>query len=117
MRDLLSLVPTDPRATLAVEVFCYRVRKYIGAYMAALGGADGLVFGGGIGENAPLIRARICEPLTWSGLQLDPALNAAITGKAGVISSPTSKVLAYVVPVDEALLIAQHIVERLASPA
>ena len=117
MRDLLTLLPTDHRATLAVEVFCYRVRKYIGAYMAALGGADGLVFGGGIGENAPLIRARICEPLAWSGLELDAALNAAVVAKAGVISSAASKVQVYVVPVDEALLIAQHIVERLPGPA
>jgi acetate kinase len=117
MRDLLTLMQTDHRASLAVEIFCYRVQKYIGAYMAALGGADGLVFGGGIGENAPLIRARICEPLAWCGLQLDAARNGDIVGKAGVISGDRSRVAVYVVPVDESLLIGQHIVERLAGPA
>ncbi|MEA2574526.1 MAG: acetate kinase [Chloroflexia bacterium] len=112
MRDLLGAIETDARARLAVEIFCYRVRKYIGAYMAALEGANGLVLGGGIGENSALIRSRICEGLAWSGLELDAARNAAVVGKAGVISGETSKVLVYVVPVDESLLIAQHIVER-----
>lgn len=112
MRDLLAAMETDGRARLAVEIFCYRVRKYTGAYMAALGGADGVVFGGGIGENAPLIRARICEGLAWCGIELDAARNAAVVGKAGPISSDRSKVLVYVVPVDESLLIARRIVER-----
>ncbi|MDQ5826197.1 MAG: acetate kinase [Chloroflexota bacterium] len=113
MRDLLAAMETDARAKLAVEIFCYRARKYLGAYMAALGGADGLVFGGGIGENAPLIRDRICEDLAWCGLELDAARNAAVVGNAGVISSEASRVLVYVVPVDESLLIARHVVERL----
>lgn len=117
MRDLLSLMQTDHHASLAIEIFCYRVRKYIGAYMAALGGCDCLVFGGGIGENAPLIRARICEPLAWCGLELDAARNADVVGKAGVISSDASRVVVYVVPVDESLLIGRHIVECLAGPA
>jgi acetate kinase len=115
MRDLLGLMESDSRARLAVEVFCYRVRKYIGAYMAALGGADGLVFGGGIGENAPLIRARICEGLAWCGVELDGGRNATVVGKEGVVSSDTSKVMVYVVAVDESLLIARHIVECMAS--
>ncbi|HEX8230628.1 MAG TPA: acetate kinase [Chloroflexia bacterium] len=113
MRDLLSAMETGARARLAVEIFCYRVRKYLGAYMAALGGADGVVFGGGIGENAPLIRDRICADLAWCGLELDAARNAAVVGEAGVISSDASKVLVYVVPVDESLLIARHVVERM----
>jgi acetate kinase len=115
MRDLLGLMATDARARLAVEIFCYRVRKYIGAYMAALGGAQGLVFGGGIGENAPLIRARICEELAWCGVELDGGRNAAVVGEEGVVSSDASGVLVYVVPVDESLLIARHIVECMAS--
>lgn len=83
--------------------------------MAALGGADGLVFGGGIGENAPLIRARICEGLAWCGVELDGGRNATVVGKEGVVSSDTSKVMVYVVAVDESLLIARHIVECMAS--
>ena len=111
MRDLLSSMETDSRAKLAVEIFCYRVRKYTGAYMAALGGADGIVFGGGIGENASVVRARICEGLEWCGIELDAARNAAVVGgKAGQISADGSKVLVYVAPVDESLLIAGHIV-------
>ncbi|HEX8600837.1 MAG TPA: acetate kinase [Chloroflexia bacterium] len=113
MRDLLAAMETDARARLAVEIFCYRVRKYLGAYMAVLGGADGVVFGGGIGENAPLIRDRICGDLAWCGLELDAARNAAVVGEAGVISSEASRVLVYVVPVDESLLIARHVVERM----
>ncbi len=113
MRDLLAARETDVRARLAVEVFCYRVKKYLAAYMAALGGADGVVFGGGIGENASVIRARICGDMAWCGLELDAGRNATVVGRAGVISSDTSKVLVYVVPVDESVLIAQHIVERM----
>jgi acetate kinase len=112
MRDLLTAMETDARARLAVEIFCYRARKYLGAYMAALGGADGVVFGGGIGENAPLIRDRICGDLAWCGLELDAVRNAAVVGKAGVISREASKVMVYVVQVDESLLIARHVVER-----
>ena len=63
----------DGRAWLAIEIFCYRVRKYVGAYLAALGGADAIVFAGGIGENAPEIRARICAGLEWTGLAVDAA--------------------------------------------
>lgn len=111
MRDLLAAMEADPRARLAVEIFCYRVRKYIGAYMAALGGADGVVFGGGIGENASLVRARICEGLEWCGIELDAERNADVVGgKAGQISTDGSRVTVYVVPVDESLLIARHIV-------
>ncbi|MDQ3704181.1 MAG: acetate kinase [Chloroflexota bacterium] len=110
MRDLLAAMETDARARLAVEIFCYRARKYLGAYMAALGGTDGVVFGGGIGENAPLLRDRICADLAWCGLELDAARNAAVVGKAGVISSDASRVMVYVVPVDESLLIARHVV-------
>ncbi len=77
MRQLLKAVneQQDPRATLAIEVFCHRARKYLGAYLATLGGADAVVFGGGIGERAPDIRARICQGMDWCGLSLDSPRN------------------------------------------
>src|SRR4030066_2129108 len=75
MRDLLGRERDDPRARLAVEIFCYRARKYLGAYLAALGGADGIVFTGGIGENAPEVRAQILEGVGWGGRRIDPSPN------------------------------------------
>jgi acetate kinase len=96
---------------LAVEIFCYRVRKYIGAYLAAMGGADALVFAGGIGENAPPIRARIAEGLEWLGLTLDADRNAvACNGREGLISTDGSRLAAWVIPTDEELLIARDTV-------
>jgi len=94
-------------ATLAIEAFCHRARKYVGAYLAVLGGADAVVFGGGIGENAPEIRARICDRMEWCGLALEPAVNAAALGTEACVSSAGSGTAVYVVPVDEELLIAQ----------
>ncbi|MDH3505368.1 MAG: acetate/propionate family kinase [Nitrospirota bacterium] len=77
MRQLLKAVreQQDPRAILAIEVFCHRARKYLGAYLAILGGADAVVFGGGIGERAPDIRSRICQGMDWCGLSLDDPRN------------------------------------------
>jgi acetate kinase len=117
MRDLLSAAGHDPRAQLAIEVFCYRIRKYIGSYLAVLGGADVVVFGGGIGENAPSIRARICEGLGWCGLRLDPGRNAATVGAERRISEDGAAIAAYVVAVDEAPLIAEHTARCLGWPA
>jgi acetate kinase len=98
----------DRRARLALDVFCYRVRKYIGAYVAAMGGADAVVFAGGIGENAATLRARICAGLEWMGLQLDDARNAAtVDGREGRISVDGSRLAAWVIPTDEELLIAR----------
>lgn len=97
----------DPRAGLALTMFCYRVRKYLGAYLAAVGGADAVVFGGGIGEHAAELRARICEPMAWLGLQLDTASNRAAIGQEQRISTSASKILVYVIPVDEQTLIAR----------
>jgi len=109
MRSLLdSEAKGDKRARLAIEVFCYRARKYIGAYLAALGGADAVIFGGGIGENSPAIRERILRGLEGFGLQLDKTRNAAAAGKAGAISTDNSLVGIYVVLVDESLLIARE---------
>lgn len=107
----------NARAGLAIDVFCYRARKYIGAYLAALGGADAVIFGGGIGENAPTIRARICEGMDWCGLQLNPARNEkAVSLAAGTgtcISREGAGLAAYVVAVDEEAWIARETVRCL----
>lgn len=109
MRSLLTSVQNgDKRAELAVEVFCYRARKYIGAYLAALGGADAIIFGGGIGENSAAIRARILNGMEWCGVKLDLARNEALSGKEGPISTDDFPIAVYVIHVDESLLIAQH---------
>ncbi len=112
MRELLAELRDhdDRRVGLAVEVFCYRARKYIGAYLAAMGGADAVVFTGGIGENSPEIRARICESLEWAGLKIDDACNQQMVGHEGLISTDDSKLLAYAIPTDEELLIARDTV-------
>lgn len=108
MRELLAAEEQgDARAALAIEMFCYRVRKYVGAYLAALGGANAIVFGGGIGENAPAVRARICAGMEWCGLRLDPAQNAAAVGTPARISMEGATLPAYVMPVDESVLIVQ----------
>jgi acetate kinase len=114
MRELLEAEHLgDTSAALAVEMFCYRVRKYIGAYMAVLGGADAIVFGGGIGENAPIVRARICAGMDWCGLTLDWNRNAAAIGVEERISADDADVHAYVIPVDEAIIIARDTVSCL----
>lgn len=113
MREVLAAAPHDTRAALAVDMFCYRARKYIGAYLAALGGAQAVVFGGGIGENDPLVRQRICEGLDWCGLALDPARNESATGVEGRISRDDARVQTWVVLVDEAALMAEAAAECL----
>jgi len=113
MRDLLAeeAEHDDRRARLAIDMFCQRTRKYIGAYLAGMGGAEALLFAGGIGENAPAVRARICAGLEWLGLELDPERNAALTGgRAGPISREGSRLAAWVIPTDEELLIARDTV-------
>jgi acetate kinase len=112
MRVLLdeSREHDDRRVQLAIEIFCYRARKYIGAMLASMGGADAIVFTGGIGENAPEIRARICEGLEWAGLKLDPERNAQTAGREGRISADDSRLSAYMIPTDEELLIARDTV-------
>jgi len=100
----------DPRARLAIEIFCYRARKYIGAFLAAMGGADAVVFTGGIGENSPDIRTRISSGLEWAGLHLDAERNEQIVGREDKISTDDSKLLAYTIPTDEELLIARDTV-------
>jgi acetate kinase len=100
----------DRRVRLAIEVFCYRARKYIGAFLACMGGADAVVFTGGIGENSPNVRSRICEGLEWAGLRLDDKKNQQMAGSEGQISSDDSSLHAYVIPTDEELLIARDTV-------
>jgi acetate kinase len=98
----------DRRARLAIELFCYRARKYVGAYLAALGGADAVCFAGGIGENAARVRASVCEGLEFAGLRLDPAANeATVNGREGCISVEGSSPEVWVIPTDEELLIAR----------
>ena len=113
MRELLAeeAEQSDRRVTLAIDMFCQRVRKYVGAFLAEMGGADAVVFSGGIGENSPVIRARICLGLEWLGLSLDAGRNErAIEGAAGTISTDASRLQAWVIPTDEELLIARDTV-------
>jgi len=110
MRELLKEIEEhdDRRARLAVEVFSYRIRKYIGAYLAVLDGAEAIVFAGGIGENAAEIRARVCGGLEWMGITVDADANASLTnGREGRFSTPDSRVELWVIPTDEELLIAR----------
>jgi acetate kinase len=101
MRVLLG--SDDPRARLAVDVFCHRARKYLGAYLAVLGGTDAVLIGGGIGEHAPAIRTQILTGFEWAGMRLDAAANAtAIDGAARCINAADSAVAIHVLPVDEA---------------
>jgi acetate kinase len=97
----------DRRAKLAIDIFCYRVRKYIGAFLAGMGGADAIVFTGGIGENSSAVRTSICEGLEWAGLSLDSEKNQKTNGVEGMISREDSRLAAYVIPTDEELLIAR----------
>lgn len=100
----------DRRVQLAIEVFCYRARKYIGAFLATMGGADAVIFTGGIGENSPEIRARICEGMEWAGLKIDATKNQQTVAQEGLISTDDSRLLAYAIPTDEELLIARDTV-------
>lgn len=114
MRELLEeeRENNDRRSHLAIEIFCYRARKYIGAFLAAVGGAEAVVFTGGIGENSAEIRSRICVGLEWIGLELDPQRNVtAGKGSDGMISKEGSRLAAYVIPTDEELLIARDTVK------
>jgi acetate kinase len=106
MRDLLDREAQDVRAAEAVALFCYQVKKWIGSFTAALGGLDTLVFAGGIGENAPLVRSRICEGLRFLGIELEESQNAA---NGGVISTAASRVAVRVIHTDEEQMIAETV--------
>lgn len=113
MRVLLG--GDDPRMRLAVSLYAYRARKYLGAYLTVLGGVDGILFGGGVGEHAAAVRAAILDGLEWAGIRLDAAANAATLGREGRISPAGSAIEAWVIPVDEARVLAQEAL--VASPA
>jgi acetate kinase len=106
MKALLDKMQQDVRAREAVDLFCYRAKKYIGAYAAVLGGLDVLVFAGGIGERAPAVRKQICDDLDFLGIRLDVQNNEA---NAAVISPPQSRVRVRVIRTNEDLMIARHV--------
>jgi len=104
VRELLARESADPNCRLALEMYCYSVKKAIGALAAAVGGVSTLVFSGGIGEHAEPIRARICDGLTFLGVEIDAAMNST---SASIISTPDSRVTVRVIPTDEELMIAR----------
>ena len=105
--NLQAAAAGDHRAELAMEIYAYRVRKYIGAYLAALGGADAVVFTGGVGENGVDMRRRVLQGLDRLGLVLDLERNQSCVGQEGEISAPGSPIKALVIPTNEELLIAR----------
>ena len=113
MRDLLVQEAGDVRAAEAVEVFCYQVKKWIGAFAAAMGGLDTLVFAGGIGEHAPVVRARICAGLEFLGIEIEEESNAQ---NADVISTETGRVAVRIMHTDEELMIAKSVCGILGLP-
>lgn len=113
MRELIAEAEEsgDRRARLAIEIFCYRLRKYIGSYIAAMNGVDAIIFSGGIGENSPLIRSVVCDEMSWLGIAVDQEKNNAhIRGAEGEISTDDSRVKVLVIPTNEELLIARDTV-------
>jgi acetate kinase len=102
--DPQALLAGSERAKLAVDLYCYRARKYLGAYLAVLGGCDGVAFGGGVGEHVPEVRARILSGLEWAGIELDAAANQAARGSEARIDGARSRAAIRVIPVDEELL-------------
>jgi acetate kinase len=110
MRELLAREATDVRAAEAVSLFCYQAKKWIGSFAAALGGLDTLVFAGGIAENAPLIRTRVCEGLGFLGIELNEARN---TENASLISTDGGRVAVRVIRTDEELMIARSVIRVL----
>ena len=108
MRELAAAYNENPRARLAVDLFCYRARKYIGAYLAALSGAETVIFSGGIGENSALVRRLICGGMEWLGLRLDVAANEAVIGREARISTTDSRLEIYVIHTDEEAIIARE---------
>jgi acetate kinase len=109
MREVLTRAGRgDERATLALEIYCYRIRKYVGAYTAALGGVDAIVFTAGVGENAPEVRRRICDGLEGLGVRLDPGRNAAAVAEVASLERPDAIPALLVVRTREELEIAEQ---------
>jgi acetate kinase len=109
LRERLS----EARVNLALDLFCYRVRKYIGAYLAALGGADAIVAGGGISENTVVVRERIFEHFGWCGAVLDRERNRETVDLEGSITTPESLLPIWIIPTEEGLMIAKEVVAYL----
>jgi acetate kinase len=109
MRELTAVYDSDPRARLAIDVFCYRTRKYLGAYLAVLAGAtQAVIFSGGIGENSPRIRKSILAGMEWCDLSLDDMANERVIGCDGRISAAKSQLEVFVIHTDEEAVIAQE---------
>ncbi len=114
--DMRVLLNSDnPRARLAVDLYCYRVRKYIGAYLAVLGGADAIVFGGGVGENSAQVRVKILQDMEWIGVVLDSDRNKNAVGVEANVNAADSRIDVWVVPVDEASVMAREALEAVSS--
>ncbi len=113
-RVLMEEYGKDPRVTLAMEMFAYRVVKAAGAYVCALGGVDAIVFGGGIGENNQLVRERVCAALRWCGLEMDTERNQTLIDVEGELSTANSAFRALVVVTEEGLQIAHECSQALA---
>lgn len=110
--DIRELLPSrSPNARLAIAAYCYRVRKYIGAYLAALGGADAIVFGGGVGENSPEIRKTILDGMAWCGIKLDSQANEGAIGCDGRIDTMNGSVELWTIKVDESKILAESALE------
>ena len=110
MQDLLAKENDDIRSAEAVELFCYQVKKWIGSFAAALGGLDTLIFAGGIGENSPVVRCRICEGLEFLGIELDEKRNIA---NAQIVSTENGKTIVRVIHTDEELMIAKTVIQMI----
>jgi acetate kinase len=106
LRDLLARESDDVRAAEAVALFCYQAKKWIGSFVAALGGLDTLVFAGGIGENAPIVRERICDELGFLGIELNEGRNAK---NASLISTDGGRVAVRIIRTDEEIMIARSV--------
>ena len=109
MRDIEKGVDEGHiRATLAQDMYVYRIKKYVGAYLSVMNGADALVFTGGVGENDPMVRRKVCNNMEYVGLLLDDDLNTnAKRGVESKISKQDSKIAVYIIPTDEELMIAR----------
>jgi acetate kinase len=108
VREVLSAASQgDANAALSLDMYEYRIRKYIGGYAAAMDGVDVLLFTGGVGENAAYLRERVCAKLSYLGVKLDPELNAIRSGEDRIISTPDSRVKVMIIPTNEELMIAR----------
>jgi acetate kinase len=112
MRDIENAITNgNERAKLALEMYEYRIKKYIGSYIAALNGVDVIVFTGGVGENQTGTRQKVCENLSFMGVKIDKELNASSRGKEVLLSTPDSTVKVVVIPTDEEFMIASDTLE------